>query len=1852
MLEKSELKPDTAEKADVKEGRQQEKGISPREGCFDWDEMTDKMKFFVGRLEKARAIDKAERSRRDMEELSKMEEEQVQIYGEQLGFVQDPNFLIEIAEIAGSLTKAAGFEEDILVLPILSNEVNAFVYTNITKKSSGETAKDDEPSIYSQPGAMGRHIFLCTGLVTKFKEFCEKRGEEMTKDDLAFVLSHELRHLIQQRQKERTYITRRQEEYDADLGGMDILGRAGFNPREAVKAMEFLCSEGGGYSDTHPASASRLVEISKRIADPDMPFRGLGAVPKKIESITKFESRSVKFAEVVKTSPNLESLIVQLTKETDSLPKLLATLPLACSAIRYAAFQEIGSTPCLESLFTKYLYQKGIETAKFLEEIRKKISDANIKIEELEAKENLNNKETVELRNLKARVRRDEEEMREFKRFDVSNANLNPKENDFLQAWEKTNVKTEKLPMVGQPTEEDLKVFLQPKIFKCRSGSKELDFKNLPDFDWAEISKAWIEGGEVSSEISEVLSLGMWAFERDNVNRERLLNKKIPINDLGNEASRRAVSREFAINFVENYNIDDATRNYDKDADPDLKIFYAKFDNFLKAATTEGLKPIIDKIPEIVSKYLPSNLSVEDRDRIIKELVPYVVPMNTAVALRYPQDDSWSSRRLTPEQATIILEAFPSMIFDSVLWKDNNLKAYDLGWGPNYEYFFHNTGLSQKGQISVEVVDRAKERLMGRLPKNQEKIRTLDEMKKGRFLLRGIAALEFCRDKINAGVDEVELKQIVWQIVESDMYSNEQIAILLRLNGIRNFEGISKLGYSLKEETPLTKDEVEKFLSFVIGSDLGYDKKSEIIRSLSLSFYGFIKKEDLDSRILSETCLRFLHRDKDSDEEWLTENLKGLSIETKKPIPEILGRFLDGDLVINAKHLQGLATNEDISAQDLRTYYRQVISRLGVDGNRIRENIEDFRSGFSGGHQPETVYLEKLMVLIAGASFMKDNPELSEKIYKCDSAYQFKEVLEEAELTFEQITEYFPESSMRNGLLMDWWRGNNFEVALFDKISPFLDKKDGNEQLTKSEKFEKFEDGRNVLSFPELIKMGENLVEGKGAEEIEDSKSAFERYNALKAESKLIDYGHSRVFGGEGYLGILEKKYGQDPGYFINSESILEENLRRILDVCPPSGFRDYLISRAFKIELWKKCEKKPNLEISPLFEQIENEFMRASVEDQTILAIVDKLDFPATEDLKKLDKVDLIRHIRAVIPHIEDEQERMGLGRWAFELLSPKTKEEEFKLINEFFSEPSFAKDHYLKNYMLKYSLAVSEIKGLEGLLTQNLIRNGNLPEVKILGAEIERNQIKDLSPKTRSEYLSWLLGINEDPPMQLILSGGVFGFDYGSVKDNFFRLTNTEKTEFLREFVLFEGGLFQPKKSEEEKIMTDFIGNVYDKKLADGATDNGLLREIFINIFDKSIPEKRHLLFTSLLFALEKNKSEGKDVLSSDEKIKLMLEQTGVVGIKVGQVLSESANVPFSNGTEKMSAGLKETLSSLKDGVGPFNIIGAVYRLEDNGIAGEVKSIDKFLATASIKQAHAITTERGAEVLKVRRPSADKYIEHDQKLLESSLEIARAHGKLVPKYFSDYVMSILKEESDFRNEAENQKLLSQNISQSRGGWEFRVPDISYASSDLMIEKFASGKSLSVIKKDNPKLYKEISALVGIELLSQFFEKGVYHADLHDGNVFVDEESKKVFLIDAGAVGDARNELKPLKRIFRGLIMGDSNSVAASISQMTDKQAMSAEDLKIELVRKLKPIMEGKTSLEEKVQALSFEILDQCLPNKSLRYFLKAMATGAHHLDQIMLSMTGKEDGIWQRMRSIRELGPTLVKVMFSVLR
>ncbi len=280
--------------------------------------------------------------------------------------------------------------------------------------------------------------------------------------------------------------------------------------------------------------------------------------------------------------------------------------------------------------------------------------------------------------------------------------------------------------------------------------------------------------------------------------------------------------------------------------------------------------------------------------------------------------------------------------------------------------------------------------------------------------------------------------------------------------------------------------------------------------------------------------------------------------------------------------------------------------------------------------------------------------------------------------------------------------------------------------------------------------------------------------------------------------------------------------------------------------------------------------------------------------------------------------------------------------------------------------------------------------------------------------------------------------------------------------------------------------------------------------------------------------------------ERLARALERLGPVAIKLGQLLSTRADI--------FGGQFAEDLSRLKDRLPPFPTALAVAEVE-RGLSKPMdtifQSFGEAVAAASLAQAHEAVLADGRKVaVKVLRPNIERRVADDAAVLTLAARLverwAPAARRLEPMKFAATVLRATELELDLRLEAAGADELGEVMAED--GY-MAAPTIVWegVGKRVLTMEWAKGRPLSdPAALEEPGLdRKALAENLTRAFLSQALDHGVFHADLHEGNLFVAPPAQ-VTAIDFGIVGRLGvPERRYLAEILWGFLQRDYQRVA-----------------------------------------------------------------------------------------------------------
>ncbi|HJG80267.1 MAG TPA: AarF/ABC1/UbiB kinase family protein [Brevibacterium senegalense] len=279
--------------------------------------------------------------------------------------------------------------------------------------------------------------------------------------------------------------------------------------------------------------------------------------------------------------------------------------------------------------------------------------------------------------------------------------------------------------------------------------------------------------------------------------------------------------------------------------------------------------------------------------------------------------------------------------------------------------------------------------------------------------------------------------------------------------------------------------------------------------------------------------------------------------------------------------------------------------------------------------------------------------------------------------------------------------------------------------------------------------------------------------------------------------------------------------------------------------------------------------------------------------------------------------------------------------------------------------------------------------------------------------------------------------------------------------------------------------------------------------------------------------------------------LAAAGVTFVKLGQFVATRADMIPSEFVEELSALQSEVPPVPLAQVRP--VLESTWGATIDEVCREFD--EKPLAAASVAQVHRAVLHSGEEVVvKVQRPNLRRQVRADSDILmvlaerfERTASWARSIGLTgIVRGFLDS----LAEELDYRGEIRQTVAMRQEL-ESRPQSQVRIPTVheELSGRQVIVMERMPGRPLSrgeeVLGGLSTIARREMAEQLFVVVARQMLEAGVFHADLHAGNIMI-SDAARIGLIDFGAVGrlDSRDRHDVLQLL---LAFEQQNSLAAT---------------------------------------------------------------------------------------------------------
>ena len=323
---------------------------------------------------------------------------------------------------------------------------------------------------------------------------------------------------------------------------------------------------------------------------------------------------------------------------------------------------------------------------------------------------------------------------------------------------------------------------------------------------------------------------------------------------------------------------------------------------------------------------------------------------------------------------------------------------------------------------------------------------------------------------------------------------------------------------------------------------------------------------------------------------------------------------------------------------------------------------------------------------------------------------------------------------------------------------------------------------------------------------------------------------------------------------------------------------------------------------------------------------------------------------------------------------------------------------------------------------------------------------------------------------------------------------------------------------------------------------------------------------------------------------RLRKAAEALGPTYIKLGQIIS--------SGEGLFPAELVGEFKKCRDQV-PAEPFETVRRVVESDLGGRLEdlfsSFDRTpLAAASIAQVHAATLRTGEQVVvKVQRPSVDGLVRNDLRVmawlapfLVGRIPIASlANPPALVELFAETIV----EELDFRMEAANMIDVAAMLHElGNHGYVVPRPHPTLVTRRVLVMQRVSGFNFDDVvgMKDAGIDTEEVVRTAMVALMEGAMVYGVFHGDLHGGNLFVLADGRTA-LLDFGIVGRLTGDRR--LAFLRMMLGATTNDVKGQMAAMRDLGALPADtdlDAVIKDLRLDQPTVDPTTLTGEELVA------------------------------------------------------------------
>lgn len=331
---------------------------------------------------------------------------------------------------------------------------------------------------------------------------------------------------------------------------------------------------------------------------------------------------------------------------------------------------------------------------------------------------------------------------------------------------------------------------------------------------------------------------------------------------------------------------------------------------------------------------------------------------------------------------------------------------------------------------------------------------------------------------------------------------------------------------------------------------------------------------------------------------------------------------------------------------------------------------------------------------------------------------------------------------------------------------------------------------------------------------------------------------------------------------------------------------------------------------------------------------------------------------------------------------------------------------------------------------------------------------------------------------------------------------------------------------------------------------------------------------------------------------RVRMAMEELGGSYVKLGQLLALRSDL--------VPEEFCQEFRKLLDHAAPMSFDEVKFVIESE-LKRSLNSVflsfeRRPLGSASIAQVHRAQLKNGKNVVvKVMRPGVEEQIKADIEILYYLARKAERHNDFSPVLIVEEFERYTKNELDFLVEARNIERFWRAF---RAYNSVVIPQVYWGETThrLLVMDFLDGVKLSDVKIKLSERRLLAQRVLDV-CLAQVFEIGVFHADLHPGNVLLLSKGR-IGLLDFGIVGELDEKLRRYgQELFVALSRQDGKEVARILLEIggadgVDRGVLAGE---IELV-----VNEWYAGLQAKATQVRTTQMMQRLFELCVRYKLR----------------------------------------------